>query len=48
MAKYPNFGWRGSPDFGCLPTIIIFCLTAVCPPLGLIAMLIVAWFKDNF
>lgn len=47
MAKYPNFGYRGMPDMGCLPTIILFILTASCPPLGFIFLLLYCFYEDN-
>ena len=47
MAKYPNFGYRGMPDMGCLPTIILFILTASCPPLGFIFLLLYCFCEDN-
>ena len=47
MAKYPNFGYRGMPDMGCLPTIILFILTVTCPPLGFVFLLLYGFYEDN-
>ena len=48
MAKYPNFGYRGMPDMGCLATIVIFVLGALCPPLALIGFIVYGIYKDHF
>lgn len=46
MAKYPNFHHRGMPDLGCFSTLVIILLTAICPPLIIVYLIIYSIFEN--